>query len=191
MAEVTELTSVSTPPPASPRKMRVQPALLLFVAFPLFGLVIALATVLSRPPNAGAPVAPEVDYVPTRFVGMVAPDFTLKTTAGQPVSLSKLRGQIVFLNFWATWCPPCQQEMPAFQQLLDGQIPGHATVLAVDTDPTETNDEITKFQASLGVHVPAALDADDSVSNTYQILSKPHTYVIDPQGTIRYEQLGA
>ncbi|MHB8629701.1 MAG: TlpA family protein disulfide reductase [Aggregatilineales bacterium] len=188
---MTELTSVPTPPTPSEPKQRIQPALLIFVIFPVFGLVIALATALSRPANAGLPIAPAVDYIPTRLVDTVAPDFTLKTTSGLTITLSQLRGQIVFLNFWATWCVPCQQEMPAFQQLISGQIPGHATVLAVDTDPTETNDDIINFQAGLGVHVPAALDTDGSVSNAYQILAKPHTYIIDARGVIRYEQLGA
>lgn len=186
-----ELTSVPTPPTGTAPKQRVQPALLIFVIFPLFGLVIALATALSRPANSGLPVPPAIEYVPTRLVGLTAPDFTLKTTSGQSVTLSQLRGQIVFLNFWATWCTPCQQEMPAFQQLISGKIPGHATVFAVDTDPTETNDDITNFEAGLGVHIPAALDVDGSVSNAYQILAKPHTYIIDQQGTIRYEQMGA
>jgi peroxiredoxin len=182
---MSELTSTVPQP-----KPRFQPALLIFVIFPVFGLVIALATALSRPANVGLPVAPAVDYIPTRFVGMAAPDFTLKTTTGQTITLSKLRGQIVFLNFWATWCDYCVQNMSVFEQMVNGQIPGHATVLAVDSDPTETDADIAQFETGQGIHIPAASDTDGSVSNAYQILSKPHTFIIDRDGTIYSEVIG-
>ncbi|MHB8626435.1 MAG: TlpA family protein disulfide reductase [Aggregatilineales bacterium] len=190
---MTESTSVSTPGASTAPQLapRFRPVLVMFVIFPLFGLVVALATASSRPTNTVLPVAPDVSYIPAQLVGTIAPDFTLKTPTGDTVTLSKLRGQIVFLNFWATWCTLCQEQMPAFQQLISGQIPGRATVLAVDADPTESAHDILQFETKLGVHVPAALDPDSTVNNAYQILAKPHTFIIDPQGVIRYDQLGA
>jgi peroxiredoxin len=155
--------------------------------------VIAILTGGSRPAvvDSRQVVPPDTVYKPARFVGMPAPDFTIKTAAGSTFHLSDWRGHVVFLNFWATWCTPCQLEMPAFQQVIDGQIPGKAIIFAVDSDPIETANDINQFEASLGVHIPAGMDSDGAVSNLYQIIPKPHTFVIDADGVIRYDQLGA
>ncbi len=180
-----------TPEPPAPPTPRLNPALVIFAIFPVAGLIIALFTIASGGSvQAAQPTPPAIEFTPARFVGMTAPDFTLKTPEGKTVTLSSLRGQVVFLNFWATWCVPCKEEMPAFQTLLDGKIPGHATVLAVDADPMESAQDIQTFQAGLGVHVPSALDPDGVATSAYQVIAKPHTFIIDQQGVIRYDQLG-
>jgi len=179
--------------PAAKTNTRLSPALLIFLIFPIFGLVIAFITGGSRPTvvDSSQIVPPDTVYRPAHFVGMIAPDFTIKTASGGTFRLSDWRGHVVFLNFWATWCTPCQLEMPAFQQVIDGKIPGTAVIFAVDSDPVESASDINQFEASLGVHIPAGMDADGSVSNLYQIIPKPHTFVIDANGVIRYDQLGA
>src|SRR5512147_1372692 len=118
-----------------PSAGKINPVLLLFLIFPIMGIVAALAIGGQRGQQSGVLVPPVVGYTPNRtIVGSAAPDFTLKTPAGQTIQLSSLRGQWVFLNFWATWCPPCRNEMPTFQQLLDGRFgtqKDKVTVLAV------------------------------------------------------------
>ena len=172
---------------------RLSPALLIFLVFPLLGLFMALITGGSRPTvvDSSQIVPPDTVYKPAQFVGQVAPDFTINTASGGTFHLVDWRGHVVFLNFWATWCTPCQLEMPAFQQVIDGKIPGNAVIFAVDADPIETASDINKFEASLAVHIPAGMDSDGAVANLYQIIPKPHTFVIDAAGVIRYDQLGA
>jgi len=172
---------------------RLNPVLLVFLIFPIFGFVIALLTGGSRPTviDSNQILPPDTIYSPAQFVGMTAPDFSIKTATGGTFHLSDWRGHVVFLNFWATWCAPCQLEMPAFQQVIDGRIPGNAVIFAVDTDPIETASDVNQFESALGVHIPAGIDSDNNVTNLYQIINKPHTFVIDPQGVIRYDQLGA
>lgn len=188
-------TPVAAPPSTSPTRQptRFSPVLLVFLIFPMFGLIVAIVTGLSRPTvvDSSHLPPPDVVYKPTSFIGKPAPDFAVSTATGGTFRLSDWRGHVVFLNFWATWCTPCQKEMPAFQQVIDGSIPGRAVIFAVDADPTETASIINSFESSLGVHIPAGMDSDGAVSNLYQVIPKPRTFVIDSQGIIRYDQLGA
>ena len=80
--------------------------------------------------------------------------------------------------------------MPVFQQMIDSNIPDKPIIFAIDTDPMETAYVVNKFEASLGVHILAGLDSDGKVTDLYQIVFKPRTFVIDSQGVIRYDQLG-
>ncbi len=175
-------------PPAG----KINPVLLLFLIFPIMGIVAALAIGGQRAQNQGGLVPPVVGYTPNRkIVGNPAPDFTLQTPAGKSIQLSSLRGQWVFLNFWATWCPPCRQEMPTFQQLLDGKfgpVKDKVTVLAVDA--LESAEQVNGFLRDLNLAVPVALDSDGTVNRLYGIVNLPITFVVDPAGVVRYEQLG-
>ncbi|MEP7289985.1 MAG: redoxin domain-containing protein [Chloroflexota bacterium] len=181
-------TAALTPTPAAPNK--ISPVLLVFLIFPLLGIVAAFAT--GRPTSGTTDIVPPPAYFrPTTLVGRAAPDFTLQHPDGSPIQLNSLRGQWVFLNFWATWCPPCQQEMPTFQKFLDGgygDYKGKATVLAVNR--VETADQVNGFLKDRALKVPVALDSDATVHNQYGILNLPVTLLIDPSGVVRYEQIG-
>ncbi len=178
--------------PAAEGKNKLNPVLLLFLVFPIMGIVAALAIGGQGNRGAGTLEPPAVAFTPEiSMVGSPAPDFTLQTPAGQPIKLSTLRGQWVFLNFWATWCPPCRQEMPTFDRLLKGEfgpVKGKVTVLAVDT--LETASQVSAFLTDLKVDVPVGLDTDGAVNRLYGVVKLPTTYVIDPAGVIRYEQYG-
>ncbi len=162
--------------------------LLIFLIFPIVGLIAALVLGSQRVTTSDLPLPPPVVYTPNTLVDKPAPDFTLITPDGQPLQLSSLRGRVVFLNFWATWCAPCRQEMPAFQQVINGTIPGRATVLAVDKQ--ENADAVHQFYKELSLSVPAVLDADGSISDMYRLVALPHTFVIDTDGIIRYDHIG-
>jgi peroxiredoxin len=170
------------------------PALLLFVIPALFGIFAAVAISAQGNRNAGAPEPAVIGYTPlVSLVGSAAPDFMLTTLDGEAVQLSSLRGQWVFLNFWATWCTPCRQEMPTFRQMLDGEFgatKGKVTVLAVDSDGQDTPDKMRAFFSDIKVSIPAAHDPGAAVGRQYAVIKLPTTYIIDPTGVIRYQQFG-
>jgi peroxiredoxin len=173
-------------------RSKINPVLLLFLLFPAMGIVAALAIGSERSQGAGAQIPPAVGYTPAvSLVNAPAPDFTLQRPDGQSIRLSSLRGQWVFLNFWATWCPPCREEMPTFQKLLDGDfgpVDGKLTVLAVDN--LETTDKVNAFFDELKLTIPVVIDKDGAVGRLYGVVQLPVTFVIDPAGAIRYEQFG-
>ncbi|WP_079480090.1 peroxiredoxin family protein [Halobacillus salinus] len=125
-------------------------------------------------------------------VGETAPDFTLETLSGETVTLSELKGQKVFLNFWATWCPPCKEEMPEmekFQQEYGDEV----TVLAINGTAGEQGMEradkienVKQFVQDGGFTFPVLLDMELSItSEQYQVISIPTTYFIGTDGVIQ------
>jgi len=119
-------------------------------------------------------------------VGRRAPDFTVDLLAGDTVSLNQFRGRPVILNFWATWCPPCVEELPAFQRVVQE---GRAEVLAVNVG--ETGEEAADFLRRLGVDLPVALDGSGDLLTRYRVLGLPQTFFIDAGGVIRHVERGA
>jgi peroxiredoxin len=170
----------------------VSPGLIIFMLFPLLGFIAAGIFVATNNPAASAAQTPEPVTLPPPKAVADAPmiDFTLTALDGKTVHLSDYQGRIVFLNFWATWCTPCQRELPAFQQFLAAQPADGATVLSVDV--AETSDQIqaflTKFEIS-GLNV--LIDGDAKVSDSYGIFNMPTTFVIDKKGIVRYPKYGA
>ncbi|MCW5873386.1 MAG: TlpA family protein disulfide reductase [Anaerolineales bacterium] len=122
---------------------------------------------------------------PEPVVGSPAPDFVLENLQGQPVRLSELRGQPVLLNFWATWCGPCRQEMPTIQARYNQ---GGFAVLAVDF--AESRQQVQGFLDEIGVELPVVLDSDGSVQELYRVRGYPSTFFIDAQGIIRFFHIG-
>lgn len=117
-----------------------------------------------------------------------APDFTLEDLSGKRLSLKDLRGRVVFLNFWATWCVPCRQEMP-FMEALHRQFKERGLdVVAVNF--REDRKAAKEFFADLGLTFTGLLDPDGSVSNEYGAWSLPLTYVIDRDGEFVGKTIG-
>ena len=118
-----------------------------------------------------------------------APTFTLPTLAGDSLRLADLRGQIVVLNFWATWCAPCIEEIPQLIDLHDELNPHGLTVLGVSLD-IEGPDFIKPFTDRLGITYPVPLD-DGAVAEAYGgVWALPTTYVIDAEGQIIQRVIG-
>lgn len=118
--------------------------------------------------------------------GVKAPDFEIKTLTGETVKLSQFKGKKVMLNFWATWCPPCKEEIPEMEQFYR-ENKDDIVILAVNVDPQY---DVQRFANEMGMTIPILLDEDDSVNKRYQILTIPTTYFIDAKGIIRNKFLG-
>jgi len=122
--------------------------------------------------------------------GEAAPNFQLRDIEGRMVALSDLRGKVVLLNFWATWCGPCRVEMPAMEQLYRTYSRKDFEILAVSTDPQGV--AVTRpFQQEHHLSFPILHDAEYRVGLTYGARSLPMTFMVDRQGVVRQQIFGA
>jgi peroxiredoxin len=122
--------------------------------------------------------------------GNPAPDFSLKDLAGTTIKLSDLRGKVVVLNFWATWCPPCREEIPSMMRLNGAMAGKDFRMLAVSIDEGG-KDAVTGFFQKSGMSLPALLDTDQAVGKRYGLTGVPETFVIDKKGVILKKVVGA
>ncbi len=111
-----------------------------------------------------------------------AADFALRDVSGATVTLSGYQGNLVFLNFWATWCGPCREEMPSMERLYR-QIGGQGLVMLA-VNEKESVAQVATFMRSHGLSFPALLDVDGKVSSAYRVWGLPTTYLIDGSGRI-------
>jgi cytochrome c biogenesis protein CcmG/thiol:disulfide interchange protein DsbE len=123
-------------------------------------------------------------------VGSPAPDFVLESTAGQAISLGSLAGRPVLLNFWATWCGPCKEEIPYLQDLSRDRdwLDRGLEVVAVDIQ--EGRQEVQEFMKEFGMTYRVLLDGSGEVAGLYNIRGIPTTVFIDKVGIIRYIKIG-
>jgi peroxiredoxin len=124
-------------------------------------------------------------------VGSPAPDFTLFSLAGPPVSLHQQKGKVVLVNFWTTWCPPCREEMPALQKAHERLADQGLVVLGVNWTQVDNLADVQAFVAELGLTFPILLDSDGVVSeDLYQVLGLPTSVLIGRDGTVRAIRIG-
>lgn len=117
-----------------------------------------------------------------------APDFTLKSNTGKNLRLSDYRGQVVLLNFWASWCGPCRQEMPALDKLQQRYGSYGFTVLGVNVE--EDSGKARRMLRDIPVSFPVLFDNRNSVSKKYRVSAMPTTVMIDRDGNMRYLHKG-
>ena len=123
--------------------------------------------------------------------GNVSPDFELMTLDGEKMSLSSLEGKKVILNFWATWCPPCREEMPDMQKI-HNDYEGEVVVAAVNLTSSEKNiDSVKRFVDELGLSFPVLLDEDGKINKQFEVLSYPTSYIVNEDGVITTKFAGA
>lgn len=118
-----------------------------------------------------------------------APDFKLKDREGREVSLAALRGKVVFVNFWATWCGPCREEMPWLQELARSVLPSDAVFLAISVD--EDWAPIDGFLGPSPKRYRVLLDADSSVARSFGTTQFPESFIIGRDGELIYKFVGA
>jgi len=135
-------------------------------------LVLAAALAMGATLDSGA-VAPAT----------AAPDFTLRTMGGPNLRLQEQRGRVVLINFWATWCGPCRQEMPHLNRLYEKYRASGFVLLGVNVDDDKRN--AVDVAAKLGLKFPVLLDTDKKVSRLYELSTMPSTVLIDRDGRVR------
>lgn len=113
-----------------------------------------------------------------------APDFTLTDANGQSVTLSDLRGQVIMINFWASWCGPCRQEMPLLEQIHQRYEPLGFTLLGVNVEKNPADGQA--FLKERPVSFPVLYDPENDISKLYDVVAMPSTVLIDRQGNVRY-----
>lgn len=121
-------------------------------------------------------------------MGQLAPDFSLPTLGGGETNLSDYAGQVVLVNFWATWCPPCKAEMPDINAYYEARQDDGLVVLAVNAQ--EDPATVSSFIEATGFSFPVLLDSDGRVEQQYQVRSFPMTFVIDRDGRVVYVHNG-
>ncbi len=124
----------------------------------------------------------------SHLTGQSAPDFALQSDSGENLRLSEYRGDVVMINFWATWCGPCRQEMPLLEELYSRyQRVGFSLLgINIDDDPGKA----MKMAAELGVSFPVLFDSRKEVSKLYEVDAMPVTVLVDREGTVRYVHHG-
>ncbi|MBI5137442.1 MAG: TlpA family protein disulfide reductase [Nitrospirae bacterium] len=161
----------------------------------MLALGTAVAAVLAGGCNRNSeavPVAKEGARVSKGIgpnIGFTAPDFELVDTRGNRVSLSSFRGNVVLLNFWATWCGPCRIEMPTLQALTEDYAARSFRVVAVAGDPEGVR-KVAPFMDGLGLTFPGLIDQDGRIQDMYLVNALPMTYVLDRQGVVVYKMVG-
>jgi peroxiredoxin len=118
----------------------------------------------------------------------MAPPFALPSRSGDTISLDKLKGQVVMLNFWASWCGPCRQEMPLLDQMHKRYSSLGFTLLGVNVEANTKDAE--RWLAETPVSFPVVFDKDSKVSKAYDVSAMPSTVFIDRQGNVRYLHRG-
>ena len=162
-----------TPAPEPQRRSNI--ATLMFVAVAVV-LLILLAFAFASP-RGGRPRE-----------GESAPDFELTLFDGSRVSLAELRGQVVVLNFWASWCGPCRREAPALQQVWEAYEGQGVVMLGVSYQDAEGASR--QFIEQFGLTYGNGIDVDGRISRAYGVTGVPETFVIDRQGRIAWFRLG-
>jgi len=144
-------------------------------AAPLRVACAVLAVVASTASSAIAPAT-------------AAPDFTLHAMGGSNLRLKEQRGRVVMVNFWATWCGPCRQEMPQLNRLYEKYKSSGFVLLGVNVD--DDTAKAAEVAAKLGVTFPVLLDTEKTVSKLYDLSTMPSTVIIDREGKVRYVHRG-
>ncbi len=147
------------------------PALFYFLFILLVGVIMAISF------NASANVS-----------SRVAPDFTLKSLDGNNVRLQEQLGNVVVINFWASWCGPCRQELPHFEKFQQDYEDLGFTVLAVNVD--ENPSKATSLLEDIAVSFPVLFDQQDKVSKLYDVKAMPTTVIVDRSGVQRLTHYG-
>ena len=126
---------------------------------------------------------------PAPIPGRPAPDFTLPDLAGNELRLSDLKGQVVLVNFWTTWCPNCRRELPALSTVYQDLKDQGFVIVAVDLG--EPAQQVAAFVEEHQLPFPIVLDSDGGVAQQYRVQGVPTSFVIDREGIIREIHIGA
>jgi len=147
---------------------------------PLVLTLILIAVVgCSRKESASGPATPSAPVAE----GKPAPSFTLPDLSGKNVSLAEHRGKVVLVNFWATWCPPCREEIPSMVRLNTIMAGKPFQMLCISINE-EGKKEVDSFLSTQKITLPVLLDPANQVARLYGITGVPETFIVDPKGVV-------
>lgn len=137
--------------------------------------------------STGASTAAKGNPLPA-WTGGPTPPLALKDLDGRLHELADYRGKVVVVNFWATWCTPCREELPSLERLREARRGGPFEVLAVNVN--EGDSRVRRFLAEVPLRIPVLLDRNGDAQRAWKVRGLPATFVLGPDGSIRYWYLG-
>jgi len=153
------------------------------------GVTLIVANNLRKPgPGIGESTPQEQQVVPA---GDKAADFKLEQLNGTTLSLDQLKGKVVFLNIWATWCGPCREEMPSMETLYDELKANKDFVMLAVSQDTKGRSVVAPYIAQYGYNFTILLDPQNKVGESYDVSGVPETFIIDRKGQIVAHHMGA
>ena len=156
-------------------------------------LLALVAAIIFWPVEASANSAvqqpQDIEATTLIHAGEVAPDFTVEMLDGKRVTLSSLRGKVVLVSFWATWCPPCRQEMSHMQEGVIDRFAG-SDLVVLPISRGEKRETVEKFIEKMGYGFPVGLDIDQSIYSKYASNYVPRSVVINREGEVVYVAVG-
>jgi thiol-disulfide isomerase/thioredoxin len=156
---------------------------LLFLSLAAVGLVGCNQHSTGRP-------QPKQDVIAAGEIGSRLPEFSVRDLRGREISSADLRGKVVLIDFWATWCQPCKKEMPGYQRLLDRYGSRGMAVVGFKFDTMRDMEDPVQFAQKIGVRYPLAVAADDLRQRFGGIEGLPTTLLYDRQGILRQKVIG-
>jgi thiol-disulfide isomerase/thioredoxin len=154
----------------------------------LLGLMVVGLVGCGR--ESASPSPPKETVIPAGEIGSHLPAFTVEDLHGHKISSVDLHGKVVLLDFWATWCQPCKQEMPGYQKLLDRYGSQGLVVVGFKFDTMMDTEDPLKFAKKIGVQYPLAVAADDLKQKFGGIDGLPTTMLFDRDGILRQKIIG-
>jgi thiol-disulfide isomerase/thioredoxin len=140
--------------------------------------------------HSARPPQPKIEIIAAGEIGSRLPDFSVKDLQGREISSADLRGKVVLIDFWATWCQPCKKEMPGYQELLDRYGARGFAVVGFKFDTMRDIEDPVLFAEKLGVRYPLAVATDDLKQKFGGIIGLPTTMLYDRQGILRKKVIG-
>jgi thiol-disulfide isomerase/thioredoxin len=140
--------------------------------------------------HPAGPTQPKEPTIAAGEIGSRLPDFSLKDLQGRPLSSADLRGKVVLVDFWATWCQPCKKEMPGYQKLLDRYGSRGFTVIGFKFDTMRDMEDPLQFASTIGVRYPLAVATDDLKQKFGGVEGLPTTMLYDHEGILRTKVIG-
>jgi thiol-disulfide isomerase/thioredoxin len=140
--------------------------------------------------HSASPPAPKNEVIAAGEIGSPLPEFSVKDLQGREISSADLRGKVVLIDYWATWCEPCKKEMPGYQKLLDRYGPRGFAVVGFKFDTMMDMEDPIEFAKKIGVHYPLGVATDDLKQKFGGIEGLPTTMLYDPRGILRKKVIG-